>query len=112
MTGKWAFTTRHVSSLVLLAALVGCATVGKEFDTTHVNDIQKSSHDKAQIQAWFGEPHTKVSPLKDHPAGCVERWQWTYAHSVAGGDTVSDALVVDFDQQGKVCDNAYSQVKQ
>ncbi|MCC6521536.1 MAG: hypothetical protein IT373_02640 [Polyangiaceae bacterium] len=99
--------------LVLAASFaLGCATVGKQFDTTHAGDVQKGTHDKAQMTAWFGEPHQKTSPLTGHPAGCVERWQWTYAHSVAGGSTVSDVLIVDFDGAGKVCDNAFSQVRQ
>jgi len=96
---------------VVVSFLVGCASVGKKWDTTHANEIVKGEHDKAQMITWFGEPHSTVSPLKDHPAGCVERWQWTYAHS-GGGSTISDALVVDFDKDGKVCDNAYAQTKQ
>jgi len=47
-----------------------------------------------------------------HSAGCVERWQWSYAHSVAGGHTVSDSFVIDFDVGGKVCDHAFSTVRQ
>ncbi|MBK8256820.1 MAG: hypothetical protein IPK82_29630 [Polyangiaceae bacterium] len=98
--------------LALVAALFGCATVGKKFDTTHVNDIQKGSHDKQQMTAWFGEPNQVTKPLSNHPQGCVERWQWTYAHAVAGGSTTSEVLIVDFDAAGKVCDNAFSQLKQ
>jgi hypothetical protein len=95
-----------------LSFLAGCATVGKKWDTTHANDVQRGVQDKQQMIAWFGEPTTRVSPLHNHPAGCVERWQWTYAHSVAGASTVSDVLVVDFDAAGKVCDNSYAQVRQ
>jgi outer membrane protein assembly factor BamE (lipoprotein component of BamABCDE complex) len=87
----------------------GCATVGRQFDTTHVNDIRKGAQDKAQIRAWFGEPY-QTAPLQGNPAGCVERWQWTHAHSVAGGRTESQVLIVDFDAAGKVCDNAFSTV--
>jgi hypothetical protein len=102
------------SSIVFVGVVLflACATVGKKFDTTHANDIRKGTHDKSQITDWFGPPHQTTSPLSGHPAGCVERWQWTYAHSVAGGSTVSDSLVVDFDSDGKVCDNAFSQIKQ
>lgn len=92
----------------LLLVVVACATVGRKFDTTHVNDIRKDVHDKQQMRQWFGEPTQTVNPLASHPAGCVERWQWTYAHSVAGGSTVSEVLIVDFDPNGKVCDNAFA----
>jgi hypothetical protein len=101
---------RHAIPLALL--LFGCATVGKEFDTTHANEVQTAVHDKQQMRAWFGEPHQVTSPLPNHPAGCVERWQWTYAHSVAGGSTESQSLVVDFDAAGKVCDHAFATVQQ
>ena len=106
---------KRVSSAIVMASCLvffGCATVGEKFDTTHVNEIQNGEHDKAQITAWFGPPHKTVSPLSGHPAGCVERWQWTHAHSVAFGKTVSDSLVVDFDTDGKVCDNGFSQMNQ
>jgi hypothetical protein len=104
-----ALRTIFLSGLLSSGLLFGCATVGAKFDTTHVNDIKKGEQDKAAMAAWFGQPHQTVR-LSAHPAGCVERWQWTYAHSVAGGSTVADSLVVDFDNAGKVCDNAYSQV--
>ena len=92
-------------------AIISCATVGKKFDTTHVNDIQKGEHTKQTISQWFGEPHM-VTSLSRNPAGCVERWQWTYAHSVAGGRTVSDVLIVDFTNEDIVCDNAFAKVNQ
>ncbi len=96
----------------ILIMVVACATVGRRFDTTHVNDVANGRQDKAQIEAWFGPPTRTIAPLAGHPAGCVERWQWTYAHAVAGGRTVSDSLVIDFDKAGKVCDHAYSTVNQ
>lgn len=101
---------KRIVFVMLVAA--ACATVGKSFDVTHANDIQKGQHDKAQIRAWFGEPHQVTSPLPSNPASCVERWQYTHAHSVAGGSTESQVLIVDFDAAGKVCDNAFSTLKQ
>src|SRR4051812_21032988 len=97
-------------AVCLAMAAAGCATVGRKFDTTHVNDVKKGAQDKAQIRAWFGEPYQRTSPLQNNPAGCVERWQWTHAHAVAGGRTQSEVLIVDFDDAGKVCDNAFSTV--
>ena len=42
--------------VLCLLGLAACATVGKDFDRTHVNDVRKGVHDKAQIRAWFGAP--------------------------------------------------------
>lgn len=104
---------KHLAVLGLCLLMAACATVGKKFDTTHVNDIVKGRQTKQQIQAWFGAPSQTVSPLSGHPAGCVERWIWTYAHSTSGGrHTVSESLVVDFNKAGKVCDHAYSKTNQ
>ncbi len=62
---------------------------------------------KAQIQGWFGEPF-RVETLSGHPAGCTERWTYTYAYSDRGGArTQAKTLVVDFDAGGSVCDHAF-----
>ncbi len=102
-----------VTSLLTLGAL-GCtatASAGQPFDPTHVNEIQKGTHDKAQIQAWFGQPFKVVAPLQGNPAGCVERWLYVHSVASATGATVTaqktNTLVVDFDAAGKVCDKAF-----
>jgi outer membrane protein assembly factor BamE (lipoprotein component of BamABCDE complex) len=101
-----------VSVMLMFTVLfVGCASSGKQFDTTHVNDIQKGVHSKADILAWFGEPFSKV-PLTGSPMNCVERWTYVYAHAVGFGTvTESRSLVVDFNANGKVCDSAYVKQK-
>jgi outer membrane protein assembly factor BamE (lipoprotein component of BamABCDE complex) len=107
-------TRATVRSLLIVAALMlfACATAGKQFDRTHVHDIQKGVHTKAQIRQWFGEPYQVQTPLTGHPAGCVERWTYVHAFSSYGGTkTKSASLVVDFDSEGKVCDNAYTEIK-
>lgn len=97
---------------VIVLVLCACATAGRQFDRTHVNDIKKGIHTKEQIKGWFGEPY-QTTTLQGHPAGCVERWTYVHAFSSHGGaKTVSAALVVDFDSNGKVCDNAYTETKQ
>jgi hypothetical protein len=88
--------------------VTGCASVGSQFDTTHVNDIQLGTQNKNQIMEWFGEPNSKIT-LSESPLDCKERWQWTYAHAVGFGKvTESHSLVVDFNSDDKVCDKAYS----
>jgi outer membrane protein assembly factor BamE (lipoprotein component of BamABCDE complex) len=96
-------------SALLLAA---CATAGRQFDRTHVNDVKKGVQTKEQIRAWFGEPYQVTAPLSGHPAGCVERWTYVHAYASYGGmKSTSASLVVDFDKKGKVCDHAYSETK-
>ena len=92
--------------LVAVLGLAACGSAGRQWDTTHANDVQKGVHTQQDIQAWFGVPYTTV-PVNGSPIGCVQRWTYLYSFSVAGGQTVTDTLVVDFDAEGKVCDNAY-----
>ena len=88
--------------------LAGCASSGRQFDATHVNEIQNGKQDKATIAGWFGEPGQR-QPITGHPAGCTERWLWTYAHAVGFGNvTEAHSLVIDFDSKGLVCDHAYT----
>ena len=94
------------SVLTVVLGLAACGSAGRQWDTTHANEVQKGVHTQQDVRAWFGEPYT-IEPVAGSPLGCVQRWTYTYASSVAGGTTVSDTLVVDFDPQGLVCDNAY-----
>lgn len=107
---------KSVASFVLLAALsllpMGCASVGREFDASHVSKIQNGTTTKPEVRGWFGEPGQITQPLPENPAGGVERWTYTYATSVAGGSTQSEALVVDFNAEDVVVDHAYSKTNQ
>ena len=100
---------RILSALFIVIFLASCASSGRSFDRTHINDIKTGVHDKNQIRTWFGEPYQTISPLTGHPLGCVERWSYVYAKAVGFGKvTQSDALIVDFDTAGKVCDHGAS----
>ncbi|HEB89002.1 MAG TPA: outer membrane protein assembly factor BamE [Deltaproteobacteria bacterium] len=102
--------TRWGFAGLLLAGWVafGCASAGRDFDTTHAADIEKGVQDKAQIRSWFGEPYQVAMPLSGHPLGCMERWTYTYAYSDRGGArTKAKTLIIDFDANGKVCDHAF-----
>jgi outer membrane protein assembly factor BamE (lipoprotein component of BamABCDE complex) len=97
--------------LVAFVVLVigACASTGKQFDRTHVNDIKNTVQTKSDIRGWFGEPYQVV--MTNLPPGTAERWTYVYAHSSYGGaKTESASLVVDFDKDGKVCDHAYQEM--
>jgi outer membrane protein assembly factor BamE (lipoprotein component of BamABCDE complex) len=102
---------KKISALVLLcSSLAACATVGRQFDTTHVHDV-RGGQAKPQITSWFGEPNQRTT-FSGNDKGCVERWQYTYAKGSAGGSAHAQVLLVDFNAQGLVCDTAYSEVTQ
>jgi outer membrane protein assembly factor BamE (lipoprotein component of BamABCDE complex) len=100
-----------IFALGIFCLFVGCASTGKQFDTLHANDVKVGMQDKQTIEQWFGEPYKKAT-LTTNRNGCAERWTYMYAHAVGFGTvTESHALVVDFDSNGKVCDQAYSKLK-
>jgi hypothetical protein len=101
-------TVRKLLVIALGLAAASCATVGKDFDRTHVNSIKAKVHDKAQITAWFGQP-ARVSTVAG-AGGCNEMWLYQYGRSTHGGArTKAAALAVVFDQQGIVCESSYSE---
>lgn len=84
-------------------AFAGCATVGKPFDTTHVNEVRRGQS-RAEIVAWFGEPgRDDRESLVDSPHGCVKRYRYNFATS-----RESHVLWVDFDARETVCNVVYS----
>ncbi|MGH0028516.1 MAG: outer membrane protein assembly factor BamE domain-containing protein [Myxococcota bacterium] len=97
-----------VSALLLLLTLA-CASAGRKVDRAHLDDIQKGAQTKAEIRTWFGEPYTVQPGLAGHPAGCTERWTYEYAKAQGFGTvTYREILVIDFDDDGRVCDHAFS----
>jgi hypothetical protein len=99
------------AALLIAFFLAGCASSGKQFDTSKVDSIQVGVQDKSTIEQWFGTPNQKVE-LPKNPKRCTERWIYSYAHAVGFGTvTESEALVVDFNKTDKVCDKAYSKQK-
>jgi outer membrane protein assembly factor BamE (lipoprotein component of BamABCDE complex) len=95
---------------VIAAFAMGCATVGQEFATEHVNDVRVGSQTKDQIKSWFGEPFM-VTTMSGSPKGCVESWMYKHAHAAIGAKATAQVLVVNFDDKNLVCDTAYSEVK-
>ena len=102
-----AFGEGMKTKLIVLLALAGCASAGRDFDTTHANEIRTAEHDKAQISSWFGEPRA-ITTFEKNAKGCVERWLWSYGAASVGSAARAKALIVDFDADGRVCDHAFS----
>lgn len=81
---------------MLLTAFVGCATVGQDFATHNVDQIQVGETTRAEIQSMFGEPwRTGVEDGKR---------TWTYGKYrwSAFGDAETTDLVVRFNSDGTV----------
>jgi outer membrane protein assembly factor BamE (lipoprotein component of BamABCDE complex) len=94
----------HLWRLLCLAmCTVSCVTVGKEFDTTHVNDVRRGQS-RTEIVHWFGEPASgNKFALVESSQRCVKRYRYNFADREA-----SYVLWIDFDASDQVCNTVYS----
>lgn len=93
---------RSVSVGFVLAAIVGCATVGSDFATHNVDQIRIGETTRAEIQELFGEPwRTGIEDGKR---------TWTYGKYKwsAFGDAETTDLVVRFNPDGTVSSYVYN----
>jgi len=80
-------------------------TVGSQFDSTRVKDIQNGKTTRAQIESWFGAPTTKTEPPPElKQKGVVLVYTYVHAH---GGK--SKSLVVFLDGKDVVFSSGYSE---
>ena len=81
---------------ILMTLMVGCGTVGKDFDIELARSIVNGQTNQAQISEMFGEPFKK-GIQNGHPV-------WVYEKNVfkAIGEDTSKNLIVEFDSEGVV----------
>lgn len=87
---------------VAMVLFAGCATVGQDFPTHNVDQIQLGETTRAEIQEMFGEPWR--TGLKDG------KRTWTYGKYrwSAIGEAQTTDLVVTFDDDGTVESYVYN----
>ena len=94
---------RIFMSMCIYLLFTGCATVGKPFDTTRVDEVRKGQGED-EIVAWFGAPtRGNELSLADSPHHCVKRYRYNFATS-----DESHVLWIDFDTRNTVCNVIYS----
>jgi outer membrane protein assembly factor BamE (lipoprotein component of BamABCDE complex) len=91
-----------VIALLSSVLLAGCATVGKDFATHNVEDIEIGETTRDDIQAMFGDPwRTGVEDGK-------RTWSYgKYRYSLFDDAETTD-LVVRFNQDGTVSSYVYN----
>ncbi len=90
-------TMRRAAVLLACAAMAACTSYAT-FDAARARTVAVGEAQE-QVRASMGPPEHMMKTL-EHPKRCVERWLY--------GDTRRDAFLVDFDDQGRVCDVAFS----
>ena len=75
--------------------LVGCGTMGNNFDSSKVKSIKNNSTTKAEILDWFG------LPFKEGSENQYLMWTYQFDKYVAGS-TESKDLVILFDDKNLV----------
>jgi hypothetical protein len=104
-------------ALLLSMILVGCASVGKNFNADNVAKIQTGKTTEADLVQMFGEPQQRG--LK---TGGLKTLTWIYTESrvkgetfipiagafMGGADTKTKSLTVSLGSDGTVTDYAFS----
>jgi len=80
---------------LICALLIGCGSLGKNFDTSRVQDIKNNQTTKAEILDWFG------LPFKEGIENNFVMWTYQYDQYIAG-QTESKDLVILFDNNNHV----------
>ena len=88
-------------SIFLLTILVfpfwmGCASVGKKFDSKRVKNIENNVTTQLEILDWFGVP------LKEGTENGYTMWTYQNDKWRMLGEAESKALVILFDEKNKV----------
>ena len=82
--------------LALCLLVVGCGTVGKDFDSSKIKKIQNNLTTQLEVLDWFGVPYKEGTENK--------HTMWTYQVDTwqAIGEGVSKGLVILFDDKNIV----------
>jgi hypothetical protein len=89
--------TLYLLLTVLLFPLwLGCASVGKDFDSEKVKDIKNDVTTQLEIIDWFGVP------FKEGNENGYTMWTYQLDKWKAVGEVESKGLVILFDDQNKV----------
>lgn len=91
----------YLAISMIAALLAGCGSVGKNFDSSNVKNIQNKVTTQSEILQWFGPPY-KEGQENGRP-------MWTYQYDkYSGGDSKSKDLVLLFDGDKKVIAYRYT----
>jgi hypothetical protein len=83
-------------ALLLVTFAIGCGTVGKNFDSSRVKNIQNNQTNQSQILDWFGVP------FKEGNENGHTMWTYQFDKWKAIGDNESKDLVILFDDSNIV----------
>ena len=90
-----------ILSIFIIPLVVGCGTVGKDFDSSKITKIQNNLTTQLQVLDWFGVPYKE---------GTENRFtMWTYQVDTwqAIGEGQSKGLVILFDDKNIVKAHRY-----
>src|SRR5260221_165227 len=106
-----------LASCLVVLAVVGCASVGNNFDSRQISQIKKGETTESDLVTMFGKP---VSQGINSENGSSLTWLYTEATVkgetfipfagafVGGANSKTKTLIVRLDQQGKVTGYDYS----
>lgn len=77
--------------LLFAAFVIGCGTVGKDFDSSRVGSVKKDVTTQSEIREWFGPP------FKEGQENGKTNWTYQYEEYNSFGDGQAKELIILFD---------------
>ena len=87
----------------LCITIMGCATIGRNFDDTKIQQIKNGATTQAEILQIFGEPYGKSV------CGFLHSWRYQHAHDTIVNPPSVKTLIIRFDKNDIVYDYMYSE---
>ena len=87
---------RSLWSLLILLLAIGCGSIGKDFSSDKVQNIQNNVTTQSEILDWFG------IPFKEGIENAHTMWTYQLDKWNAFADTQSKDLVILFDENNIV----------
>lgn len=96
---------KHLTAIVITLGtflIVGCATIGRNFDATQVKSISLGKTTQNEIRSMFGTPwRTGIEDGK-------ETWTYGRYHYSIFGEPQARDLVIRYDDHGTVISYTYN----
>jgi len=76
---------------VLLFVVCHCASVGKQFDTKKIDQIQTCKTTEAELVEWFGDPYQRGN----QNGAPTMQWLYVYMNGLGGHETQGLAVALN-----------------
>ena len=98
---------KYACASILFAMLTGCATIGKEIDTSLIDQMQVGVSTKEDAIRVLGKPTILTSSSSG-----ISILGWNYARAILFSGTKASGITLTFGPDGKLTNKSATQINQ